>query len=246
MRPRLSRSHSTSYVSTVLAILAALILAGCGKEPTAEGDSAQGASQENSSQTGAKGDASRSAQTDGLAYFTDDVVKAWEQAGAEVLWIVHGDDGQITRRTRPPSSVFADLKAVGSVPRYMPGFTISNWRDGMTADLPVPKVGFGLDLYSSGISDTGLKELARFDTLQSLNFYQGRITDEGVSQLTALKNLKVLSLYNTSLTDAAIKELAKIKTLEYLDLGGRNVRASGGAIFELQQALPDCTIFRRR
>lgn len=246
MRAQFSRCHSTSHVSTVLAILAALIPAGCGKEPTAEGDSSQGATQKDSSAAVAKSDSSRSTQKDGLVYFANDVVKAWEQAGAKPLWIVHNDDGQITHRTDPPSSVFANLKASGSVLRYMPGFEISNWQDGMTADLPVPKIGFGLDLSSSGIRDTGLRELARFDTLLSLSFYQGRVTDVGVKELTALKNLRALNLYNTSLTDAAIKELAKIKTLEYLDLGGRNVRASGGAIFELQQTLPNCTIFRRR
>ncbi len=237
MRAQFCRCYSTFNVSTVLAVVAAFILVGCGKEPAAEGDSSQDATQNGSS---------HNTQKDGFAYFADDVVQAWEQAGAEALWIVHSDDGQITHRSDPPSSVFANLKVSGSVLRYMPGFEISNWQDGMTADLPVPKVGFALDLSPSGIRDTGLKELARFDTLQSLSFYQGRITDEGVKELTALKGLRALSLYNTSLTDAATKELAKIKTLEYLDLGGRNVRASGGAIFELQQALPNCTIFRRR
>jgi uncharacterized lipoprotein YehR (DUF1307 family) len=246
MRAQLSRFHSASHVSTVLAILAALMLAGCGKEPTAEGDSSRSGTQKDSSQAVVNSDSSRSTQKDGLAYFADDVLSAWEQAGAKPLWIVHNDDGQITHRSDPPSSVFANLKASGSVLRYMPGFEISNWQDGMTADLPVPKVGFGLDLSPSGVRDTGLQELARFDTLQSLSFYQGRITDDGVKELTALKDLRALSLYNTNLTDVAIKELAKIKTLEYLDLGGRNVRASGAAIFELQKALPNCTIFRRR
>ncbi len=246
MRTRFSRHQSTLRILGVSAVLMTLILAGCGKQPTAEGDS-QDETQKDSSQQVARSDSPHGdTQKDGLAYFADDVVKAWKQAGAEAVWIVHNDDGQITLRTDPPSSMFANLKASANVPKYLPGFKIPNWQDGMTASLPVPKIGFGLDLYSSGIRDTGLTELARFETLQSLNFYQGRVTDEGVKELTTLKDLRALSLYNTSLTDGAIKELAKIKTLEYVDLGGTNVRASGSALFELKQMLPNCTIFRRR
>ncbi len=71
MRAQFSRCYSTFHVSTVLAILTALILAGCGKEPTAEGDSSQDTTQN---------DSSHSTQKDGLVYFADDVVQAWEQA----------------------------------------------------------------------------------------------------------------------------------------------------------------------
>jgi hypothetical protein len=237
MQVHICRRRPTLWSLVGLAVSATLVLTGCGKTPQAGAESSAQTSQRDSSQQAVPSDA---------AYFVDNVLKAWKQAGAEPGWIVHSDDGQFSFRTDPPNSMFVTLKATANVPRYLPGFRISNWHDGMTADLPAPKIGFGLDLYSSGITDTGLKELSRFDMLQSLNFYQGRITDEGVKELTALGSLRALSLYNTRLTDAAVKELAKIKTLEYVDLGGANVRASGGALFELQQALPDCTIFRRR
>lgn len=225
-------------IAVSLATLALLGLGGCSDEPAGEGASSGDTVRSQSSQG--------TAESDSSAYFAGSVVAAWEKAGAEAGWIVHSDDGEFTFRTDPPNSMFAKLRASENVPTYLPGFRIANWQDGMTAGLPVPRIGFGLNLYSSGIRDAGLGELGRFNTLWSLNFYQGRITDEGVKKLAALENLRALSLYNTRLTDAAAKELARIKTLEYVDLGGTNVRISGNALFELQQTLPKCTIFRRR
>ena len=64
--------------------------------------------------------------------------------------------------------------------------------------------------------------------------------------MTELDDLRAVSLYNTDLTDAAVKDLATIETLEFVDLGGRNVRASSSTVYGLQQALPDCTVLRRR
>jgi hypothetical protein len=226
------------WITVLFVALASLGLSGCSDEPTGEGASSDDTVRSQSAQG--------TTQSDSSGYFADSVVAAWEKAGAEALWLVHSDDGQITVRRDPPNSMFLNLKAAEHVPTYLPGFMIPNWEDGMTEGLPVPKVGFGLYLSPSGIRDSGLTELARFDTLESLNFYQGRITDAGVKELAALKNLRALSLHNTDLTDVAAKELAQIKTLEYVDLGGTNVRISGGALFELQQTLPNCTIFRRR
>ena len=235
--PRHDRGR-TMWIVASLAILTFLGVNGCSDEPTGEGASSGDTVRSRSSQG--------TAQSNSSGYFADSVVAAWEKAGAEALWIVHSDEGQITLRRDPPNPMFMNLKASENVPTYLPGFTIDHWKDGMTTGLPVPEIGFGLYLSSSGIRDSGLKELTRFDTLRSLSFYQGRITDAGVKELTAMKNLCALSLYNTSLTDAAARELAKIKTLEYVDLGGTNVRISGNALFELQQTLPKCTIFRRR
>jgi hypothetical protein len=238
MRTQIFRSRRAWWSLIGVAVCLAVVLGGCEKTPQAEAESSAASAQGDSSQ--------EAAETGGSTYFADRVVEAWEQKGAEAGWIVLNDDGQFTFRDDPPNPVFADLKAFGEVPRYLPGFKITNWQDGMTEALPVPKIGFGLELYSSGISDSGVAEMARLDTLQSLNFYQGRITDEGVKQLTELDDLRAVSLYNTDLTDAAVKDLATIETLEFVDLGGANVRASSGSVYGLQQALPDCTVLRRR
>lgn len=66
-----------------------------------------------------------------------------------------------------------------------------------------------LDLGRSKLTDTGVKELARFKNLISLNLWYTEVTDAGVRELAALKNLTKINLIGTKATNAGVKEIQK-------------------------------------
>jgi hypothetical protein len=61
-----------------------------------------------------------------------------------------------------------------------------------------------LSLWSTEISDAGLKDLAEFKRLKTLHLSQTRVTDAGLKELYALKGLRTLSLRATRVTPAAV------------------------------------------
>lgn len=104
MRAQIFGYRSARWGLFGLALCATVVLAGCEKTPQAEAES--------SAETSQSGSAQQAAASGDSAYFADNVLEAWEQAGAEAGWIVHNDDGQFTFRDDPPNPVFADLKAL--------------------------------------------------------------------------------------------------------------------------------------
>src|SRR5262249_42556766 len=61
---------------------------------------------------------------------------------------------------------------------------------------------------STLLKDAGLKHLAAFPKLQTLNLGETDVSDAGLKDIVALKGLQTLSLYATAVTDAGLKELA--------------------------------------
>src|SRR5262249_6602542 len=76
-----------------------------------------------------------------------EIVKAWTDAGARVGWM---------RRTIWGYDQFQEQGEAGAVP----AFGLSPWKEGVLAKLPDPGAAFGLDLYTTQVTDAGLKELA--------------------------------------------------------------------------------------
>jgi Leucine-rich repeat (LRR) protein len=176
----------------------------------------------------------------------DVIVKAWEQAGADVGWMRFD-----------PSGMLEFSQAVEGEPGDLPAFGIHVWKSGVVSRLPLPPKAFGLDLREKGESnhilfDAGLSELARLTNLQALNL-QGTIvtdvgmrklaalkglralnlmapmvTDTGLKELTGLRNLRSLNLMATGVTDAGLKDLAQMTNLQTLNLGGTQV--TGGRL----------------
>ncbi len=215
----------------LMVALLSLTLAGCGKDPGTEGDS--------SGNTGAGKLPQSTSKNETPRYFSDSVVKAWEQAGAEAGWIRQDNKGDLWFRTGTKEGY-----GVGpNLANDLPAFRLERWADGALAPLPVPASGFALDVHSARVTDAKLKELAGMKSLRSLNLDNTRVSDAGIAELTGLGNLRAMNLHNTNLTDAGLKELAKIKSLKWVNLNG--VRVTSSALFELKQALPGCTIYRR-
>ncbi len=161
------------------------------------------------------------------------VVKAWSTAGCQVAWMVKNKEG---------SYGFGGGKTgnPGDIPAF--GVPFDEWQDGRLAKLPAPAAPFGLQLAASGVTDSGLKDLAGFTNLQVLHLnVNGKVTDKGLKSLAGLKNLKALSLLETGVTDAGLKELAGLKNLETLDLR-HCFKLTKAGVKELQTALPKCKI----
>ena len=55
------------------------------------------------------------------------------------------------------------------------------------------------------MTDAGMKELAPFRNLRSLNLYSSKVTDTGLKELASFRHLEELKLRFTPVTDAGIK-----------------------------------------
>ena len=78
-----------------------------------------------------------------------------------------------------------------------------------------------LDLQgSTGVTDDGLRYLARLPRLRSLNLAGCRIGDRGLAVLRRLPALESIALAWTRITDAGVSSLAACENLQAVDLGG--------------------------
>lgn len=96
-----------------------------------------------------------------------------------------------------------------------------------------------LNLARTGVTDRGVRELARFTNLKRLHLERTGVTDEGVTALAGLP-LEYLNLYGTAVTDRAVEALAKISTLRGLYLWQTGV--TGDGVERLRAALPEATV----
>src|SRR5438045_3998030 len=81
----------------------------------------------------------------------EDVVKAWQKAGAPPGWMGPHRKG---------SFAFTRKRENLDAKRAVPAFRFDEWSEGAIANLPAPASAFGIDLEASGANDAALKELA--------------------------------------------------------------------------------------
>jgi hypothetical protein len=84
-----------------------------------------------------------------------------------------------------------------------------------------------LDLSRTGITDAGLKVLAKMPHLQHLDLRGTAVGDDGVRALAGLSHLETLSLYGTGVTDAGLEALQGLPSLRRLYVGGTPVTEPG-------------------
>ena len=83
--------------------------------------------------------------------------------------------------------------------------------------------------------------IAQRDSLQGLNLYETGVSDRGLKELAGMPNLTNLDLSaNPDVTDNGLLHLASIESLRKLGLWGTSVTKSG--VEKLQEALPNCEI----
>jgi Leucine-rich repeat (LRR) protein len=108
-----------------------------------------------------------------------------------------------------------------------PTVTIEEWQDGMLANLPSPKGPFSLVLNGSGITNNGLREIAKLEQLSQILLWNNDISDQGLESLSNLENLTEVSLRQTKISSDGLKHLAKLKKLKHLDLDDTNISDPG-------------------
>jgi hypothetical protein len=79
----------------------------------------------------------------------------------------------------------------------------------------------------SSINDTGLKHLAAFQSLRSLDIRFEKITDEGLRDVAALTGLEELKLDGVGVGDKGIQNLKPLNSLRELRLVGTRVTDTG-------------------
>jgi hypothetical protein len=161
---------------------------------------------------------------------------AWEKAGAGFRWIMP----RLIRRGTDDN----DDEVMHPAPGELPCFVIhAKEMKGVLKTLPSPDVPFAIQFDGGdqilrelpsfallrsllptegpgGVTDAGLKELARFPQLEVMHLDFNRVTNAGLKELVACKNLHSLSLNGCeALTDQGLKELSGLANFRHLDIG---------------------------
>ena len=144
------------------------------------------------------------------------VVAEWRKAGALVGWLAQAPNGGWHYLRARPGSIDST-----------PAFVWRKFKPGVLMKLPSPSVPFAIGFGNTSINNRGLKELSRFQNLQSLDLSHTRVTDSGLKHLDAIKSLRSLDLGASSVTDKGLKALAKIKHLRKLYFGSTAVTDAG-------------------
>lgn len=93
----------------------------------------------------------------------------------------------------------------------------------LTKLAPVARYIVDAELARTKVTDGGLKAIAGFTNLRSLDLSHTAITSAGLSELAKLPKLEVLNLTGTSVDDTGIAPLRKDKTLKHMYLFQTNV-----------------------
>lgn len=99
-----------------------------------------------------------------------------------------------------------------------------------------------LFLTGTQITDSGLTNLEGLAKLEWLTLACTRITDSGLAHLKGMTELNIVSLAHTEITDNGLANLEGLAKLEIVSITETQVTDEGVA--KLQEALPDCTIYR--
>ena len=99
-----------------------------------------------------------------------------------------------------------------------------------------------LNLRGTKVTDAGLLHLRGMNRLAELDLAGTRLTDAGLAHLSGLTDLSELDLSYTKVADAGLAHLAGLTKLSKLSLHGTQVLGPG--LEQLQQALPNLTIYR--
>ncbi len=186
------------------------------------------------------------------------IVKAWEEAGADVVWIALSNVGYLQFHGGK------DLAGWDGPP--VPAFRFKDWPAKGLEGLPVPAQPFGLCLFDTEmgdkglatlarlkavsllrldgtkVTDEGLKHLAGLGGLTGLDLSGTQVTDRGLARLAGLKKLSSLRLADTMVTDEGLRQLSGLKSLRWLEL--RDTKVTDAGVKKLQKALPKCEIDR--
>jgi Leucine Rich repeat len=99
-----------------------------------------------------------------------------------------------------------------------------------------------LDVSRSGVSDRGMRSLARMKTLKNLNLSRTVVGDKGVEALAQSNSIQALDLVQTAVTVGCAASLSKMKSLREIFVDSQI--ANSPDFSELAKSLPLCYINR--
>ena len=98
--------------------------------------------------------------------------------------------------------------------------------------------------YNVYASPNDLEHLKRLTNREYPSLSEINFTNAGLEYLKGLTNLEHLSLSQAFVTDAGLEHLKGLTNLRILDL--KDTKVTDAGVKKLQQALPNCTIYRSR
>lgn len=138
-----------------------------------------------------------------------EVQAAWKKAGGKLDWYPKPGENSLLSRAE-------------NEPKDFPVFSFDGRRRESFAKLPAPEIPFGVDLYDTRANTTVFAELAALKNFQFLRLNESGLTDDGLKALAKAADLRALGLTvrGTRVTGAGLKELAALKDLQELTLDG--------------------------
>ena len=85
---------------------------------------------------------------------------------------------------------------------------------------PVARFIVDAELARTRISDSGVKALAAWENLRTIDLTRTAVTSRGIEALAALKNLEMLNLTNTTVDDSGVRALQELPQLKRIWLFG--------------------------
>jgi hypothetical protein len=85
---------------------------------------------------------------------------------------------------------------------------------------PIAELIVDAELARTKVTDAGLKSIAAFRNLRSLDLTRTAVTSEGLTALTELKLLEAINLTGTAIDDSGVAKLKTLPALKRLWLFG--------------------------
>ena len=126
----------------------------------------------------------------------------------------------------------------GASAQYMP--LEPAWLRSLLGDDFFAKV-YGVNLRGDDASNVVLEDLKGLPQLRALYLDQTKFTDSELGNLKRLRHLQQLGLDRTQIGDAALENFKGLTELNVLFL--RFTKVTDEGVKDLQQALPNCTIY---
>jgi hypothetical protein len=159
-----------------------------------------------------------------------EIVKAWEEAGAELARIYIDESGILffnssdAHETELPGFVLRGKTKVSQLPAPNSPFGLICFGD---SNDNMPTIGSFEHLrvlrLSTNHEKNSLKELARLKKLQALYLSGTNVTDSDLASLSDLNLLQHMDLSATSITDDGLAHISKLQQLQTLRLRRANV-----------------------
>ncbi|MEZ6142825.1 MAG: hypothetical protein R3B84_19860 [Zavarzinella sp.] len=151
----------------------------------------------------------------------DEIVRAWEKAGAMIGWMKVDSFGHIN---------FHNEQEHGAIP----AFSFKYWNNEAIDSLPPPRKPFGISIVDNGLdeirkgfSDRSAIKLIRFKNLRFLQLAGAQLTDEGILHLQSHAELTTLDLARTLITDLGLQYLTPLNRLHTLCLSSTAITDHG-------------------